>query len=557
MHFVRLILFLAFSFATLRVHAAPPSCDDMDENSILKMAAETTFVVRCAQWQAISDQEAAEVLQKSARKCLHGATDGGEQAFSDIWQDIKAFALLIPGESAFSPSEKKLIRDLYAKNEDPVSGAAASSEVSVADQQSAVDHIRSIAKNTFQFWISVASNISAANRIFWCLPVSERVNAICQALTAVGLETAITGASVKDARMAIDIAKAAQDYMKEARAVRGVENLSIADSIKQGTEAMRALDKGVLVQKVGDASLVEYTEPGSGAKYLRLESQIRGSDGKLQNVPREVQIDRKTGAIDANSEMGRVVVEKAIQQSASGEKQSLIFIDINHLGVTNYYKGGTVTGDAYITAVGSVIKSTLGPKDLFFKLGGDELAILVKSTDPKEVRAVVEKISQGVAENPEAKAIFKNEVVEKSARYKAVASATSVDQIPERVAAQLSDEQRALAQTAFPKFKESLLKDQLAQLTSQARFRATVSTGSTEIGANDTFGTAIVRAEKQESESKYQYKKKLGFSLEKYGGPAAPTNRPDLNAVPEVQDPIPAPESDALPHVDSPSIAPD
>jgi diguanylate cyclase (GGDEF)-like protein len=539
---LQLILFLASSFGTLRVHAAPPECANMDEKSIQQMTAETTFVVRCAQWQAISDQEAAEVLQKSARMCLHGATDGIEQAFGDIWQDIKAFASLIPGESAFSSSEKQLIHDLYAKNEDPVSGAAESSEASVADQQSALDHVRGIVKNTFPFWVGVASSISASNRIFWCLPASERVNAICQALTAVGLETAFTGASVKDAKMAVDIAKAAQDYMKEARAFRGVGNLSLTESIKQGTEAMRALDKGVLVQKVGDASLVEYTEPGTGAKYLKLESQIQGSDGKIQNVAREVQIDRKTGAIDANSEMGRLVVEKAAQLSATGEKQSLVFIDINHLGVTNYYKGKSGTGDAYITAVGSVIKSTIGPKDLFFKLGGDELAIIVKSTDPKEVRAVVEKISRGVAENPEAKAIFKTEVVEKSDRYKAVARATSVDQIPENVASQLSDEQRALAKTDFSKFKESLLKDQLTQLTSQARFRATVSTGSTEIGAQDTFGTAIVRAEKQESESKYQYKKKLGFSLEKYGGPATPTNKPDLNAVPEVQDPIPAPK---------------
>ena len=540
--FLRLILFLALSFATLRVHAAPPECADMDENSIQQMAEETTFVVRCAQWQTISDQEAGEVLQKSAKKCMHGSGDGIIEAFSDAWQDIKAFAALIPGESAFSPTEKQLIRDLYAKNPDPVSGAAASSELSVADQQSVVDHIRSMIGNSYQFWASVGSSISKSNRIFWCLPVSERVNAICQALTAVGLESALTGASVKDAKTAMDIAKAAQNYLKESRALKGARKLSLVEHINQGADAMRAIDKGVVVQKVGDASLVEYTEPGSGAKYLKLESQIQGSDGKIQNLAREVQIDRKTGAIDANSEMGRAVIEKAVQLSANGEKQSLVFIDINHLGVTNYYKGGTVTGDAYITAVGSVIKSTLGPKDLFFKLGGDELAILVKSTDPKEVRAVVEKISQGVAENPEAKAIFKNEVIEKSARYKAVASAASVDQIPERVAAQLSDEQRALAQSDFPKFKESLLKDQLIQLTSQARFRATVSTGATEIGANDTFGTAIVRAEKQESESKYQYKKKLGFSLEKYGGPAVPTNKPDLNAIPEVQDPIPAPK---------------
>ncbi len=67
------------------------------------------------------------------------------------------------------------------------------------------------------------------------------------------------------------------------------------------------------------------------------------------------------------------------------EKVAVIFWDINDLKITNDTIGHEA-GDQLISMVATSIRSIIGPKDMAYRIGGDEFVMIIMNCDEKEVR---------------------------------------------------------------------------------------------------------------------------------------------------------------------------
>jgi GGDEF domain-containing protein len=559
----RVILFFVFTFVTLRVHAedAVRCADDKSQTAAL---TNISFEVACNVLKNLSEAEIAEKLKEELKtncidKMASGEIDGAQAAWADavaIWHGAISAVKAIP---EIDQRMTDLIQSYWNKRDDPVSGAAEVAEQSVSNQTPFVDRVRANADFLNQKFSSVVHAFATGWKQFSCLPREMKNQLIqqtlCHDLTKEILQNALIGTAAKDAVSGLKMAIAAKKLVAEARVTAGAANLSTAESFDLATEALRASQKGEVVNKIGNASLVQYVDPATNEKYVKLEEQVTGVDGKIHNFSRELPVDVNTGAIDARQAIGRTVMDKMATQS--GEPVSLIFGDINNLNVTNYFKGGMATGDAYLKAVTDIMQKQAGDKPILFKMAGDEFVVFVKSTDPKVVRKVVDSIASSVAKDPTITPLFKGRLIEKVDDYRAVRKAASIDQLPASVTESLTAQEKAAAHTDFAAFKKNYLETQIGEVRDQARYRGSVSLGSTIIGKNDSLSHALERAEAQEAANKFAYKREAGFTSDKYGGRSTAASKPNFNAKPPTSDPIPAPEFDTLPRVDSPSIVPD
>ena len=141
---------------------------------------------------------------------------------------------------------------------------------------------------------------------------------------------------------------------------------------------------------------------------------------------RELPRDAKTLAIDANFETGKKVAKLIVERSKGDH---LVFIDVNNLGKVNYFKAGTQAGDVYLERVAKSIRANLRPEDQFFKNGGDELVVVLKTQKPEEVKAVIQRIHESIENDTPLQTLFKAERIEKAKQIKLTGAAPTQAQI--------------------------------------------------------------------------------------------------------------------------------
>jgi GGDEF domain-containing protein len=171
--------------------------------------------------------------------------------------------------------------------------------------------------------------------------------------------------------------------------------------------------------------------------------------------------------INASSSVGR----KFYRACKENGKGTLIFVDVNDLGwVNNNFALKTKAGDQFIAAVNRAIQQITQKQGLVFRLGGDEIGILIPVMKPKEINALLKIIENKTKEF--AQEIFNNE---QRRRFDVFINAKSdYEQVLRYPSYYKTDQIEFYAQKYF---------DALSGLTELAKYlQPSVSIGATYIG---------------------------------------------------------------------------
>lgn len=531
------LLSLSLIFSSTAFGAEVATCDPA---APMQDAADVSFQTACALMKDYSHKAAVlDQIRNAASKCKldgkDGVLEGAGIAVSDLGTFVKQAAHDAP--VWLWNKAKGVVMSFWSDAPDAVSGASAAAEANVEEERSILEKARSLYSATSQ---AISEIMKAADdnwQKFACLPPEDEVAVVCGTLGAVIGNFLATFGIGKVLVKTVTVGAALTEFLAKAERTQALKGLSASEKLKAASGMMSSVEeRGKVLRKVGDSDLTEYTSV-NGEKYLKVEDYATNAKGDRVVVSsREVVQDSKTGAIDANQEQGRKLLEKAVQGKA-GEDSSVIFLDVNNLGKTNYFKDGTKAGDDYLRGVGQAIKKSVGDQDMVFKLGGDEIAVVVKSKDPSVVQRVAMRLVKNVDENHDARTVFHAEQVRQADRYRSVNKASHLSDVTEDVASSLSKEQNALASKNFGEFKKDYLVKQADAVREQAKYRPSVSIGST-VGNGDDLASVLQRAEEQATQTKIKYKSEIGLDTKKYGGSDDITTRPNYKAKPEVLPPV-------------------
>ncbi len=155
------------------------------------------------------------------------------------------------------------------------------------------------------------------------------------------------------------------------------------------------------------STITEYKLPASmqlstyknlGGKEVTIyEQAVRTVEGDVKILAHELPIDSMTQFIDANFSGGQKFMQNLARESQG--KVTYLSIDLNSLGFinNNYNKvagvsKGNVVGDDYLKIVSQLIREKVDGKGVPFRTGGDELGILLQTSDEVEVKKFLEDL---------------------------------------------------------------------------------------------------------------------------------------------------------------------
>lgn len=397
-----------------------------------------------------------------------------------------------------------------------------------------------------QFLEAATQAASRAIEGFSCLPPEQKAELICSGGVQAAFFAVTPAQVIKGVRWSAEVGPELARLMSTIKNVRGAENLTTAQTLERLTYQIKKLEQTGHVVRKTDGFVLSKVENAIGSETLVLNQQIRLPSGAITWEPHLVSIDRTTSAINGKDKAVGDFLTKLSQQS--GGNTSVVFIDVNDLKNVNYFEGGTAVGDAYLGGVGQAVRASIRPDDLFVRMGGDELVVLVNSSDPQVVQTVVSRINTAVTQNPQAREAFRAQSQALAQTYREINTATDLGSLPRSVRANLSDSERALATKNFSELKSTLLTRQRELIRDKATLQPSVSLGSTSIASGESFADALARADRQAGEVKAAYKEAIGRGSSKYGTRgSAPDTRPSLKAKPEARPPVPAPSAPRLP----------
>ena len=490
---------------------------------------------RTATDQVPIDESLLMSLLRNSGQCALGLGGGVVNFAEGIGAFVKL--LVIEAPSAIWQAARNKLRELWSTSPNAATGAALLASESAEAQASLLQRAQAYYITFKKFLSEAAQSIRTEYQDFHCLPAHEQTRVLCRLISEVFLIVVSPDKIIRGVRTGYDFAQASAALLRQLRTNPALREMNAADRLRMASQTLAVAEtRGRELRRFRDSNLVEYTN-ARGDRVLKLEEPVTLANGQRGVIAREVLVDAKTGAIDANTQVGRALMERMVTEGS--QRSSLIFVDVNNLGKVNYFREGTTAGDRYLTGVGEAIRESLRPGDLFFKAGGDELVMVVNSADPAVVRSVSERIVQQVGQHREMGRMFSAEVAGQSETYRMIARARSLDELPQAVRARMSPEEVARAGQDFGSVQTSLLSAQVATIQAQASIRPSVSIGSTVL-RDDTLATALQRAEAQATAVKIEYKAAIGLDTSKYGttpGAAVPT-RPDYRAQPRVRSPV-------------------
>jgi GGDEF domain-containing protein len=270
-----------------------------------------------------------------------------------------------------------------------------------------------------------------------------------------------------------------------------------------------------------------------------------GPDGKISyslvdkaGTVRPLGMDPSGYAIVGSDDFGRSIA--SLDMQAPGK--SVIFVDVNHLGLVNYYNGGTAAGDAYLASVAKTISNSLGNRGTLYRWGGDEFVVVMNSTDPAVIKSTGEAIVAGVDTHQPIRDLFSASAPQAKATYDAVMAAKKFEQLSPDFIANLDGPEAAMARTNFTLFQERFSLKEMKAMYQRQAIQPSVSIGSTIVN-NKSAQEAMAFAEDQAKKVKIAYKDALGLDTAKYRGresymPEDWLPPRDLTVKPVVLDPV-------------------
>lgn len=468
-----------------------------------------------------------------ATGCLGGggkAVVGAVKGFAELLRLLVVEAPSYMWESASSGIKKLMSGDL-----NPADMASSIANVNIGSQSELWNKAKVYWESFKKFTVELKNNLVSKIQGFPCLPLKKQSEIICRGVSEVFLLVVSPAKFLQGAKWGINTAKAMQKFIAETSSIQGLSKMSLAGRLNAATEALKDGKRAATeLMRLNKSKLVEIELP-NGEKILRYDQKIVGKDGKTHTVSREVPLDAKTKTIDANSAIGKQIMSEAVKAKAG--KGSLVFIDVNYLGKVNYFKGGTQTGDQYLTSVAESLRKTLRPGDMIFKNGGDELVVVLGTRDRQAVKEISQRMMNEVDKNPQIKQLFKREVTSITQAYKEVNTAKSIKDLPAGVIKALTPAEKKIALSNFSKFQVAKKADLKAQMMGQATYRGSISVGSSLVKPNETITNVLARAEQQAAQVKARYKARYGHDISKYNIEAPLISGP-RNGPPVALDPI-------------------
>lgn len=261
----------------------------------------------------------------------------------------------------------------------------------------------------------------------------------------------------------------------------------------------------------GDVSLIR-RQSESGINYL-----ISSSDDNLSTLRKDA-----TGLVISaqNAELRNTILN--ILESSRGQN-SVIFADVNHLGLVNYFQGGSQSGDTYITAVAEALVNAAGDRGFVFRWGGDEFVIILSTTEAQVLQQFSANIAAQMSDSrgPAAR-VFHVQAQAMAQEYKSIMRARSFDEVPVHVWRKFYPQEIQMAQRDFSQFQRDY-EPMAVQRMRQSRLRRP----SVSLGAARNLGASVMALAEQAAEAaKKTYRQQMGLfsDLEKYLG------RPSLYA---------------------------
>lgn len=248
---------------------------------------------------------------------------------------------------------------------------------------------------------------------------------------------------------------------------------------------------------------------------------------------RELEVDENSQAIRTLSATGgsylTMLLNAAKVDSFRKRPWVFIYMDLNNLGLINYFNESHAAGDAYIKAFSKAIHKHLTPTDHFFRIGGDEFVIVGENRSADTVQPYIDQLIKEFFEDIQANHLFHKQWKFISDGIRAIPTFKDYEQLTESPYIRLLEGSwLKVASTDWNLFLENYQTHYESQLTDKLLYQKflltpTFSVGSKIITPNDTIESLKEQTSFQSALCKRDFKEALGDCAEKYGG--APENR--------------------------------
>lgn len=492
----------------------------------IKCAVESPIISLASTIAGISEEQCRKNLEErdmldQVTACLAGFRDTG---VGTVEGTIDTFKMLIVDAPRWSlkKSQDNMFAVMGAVRGDltPSQAAARMAGMNISSQESLWKAAQVRWSEIQKFSVELKNGLIKKVRSFPCKPLKEQQKIVCRAVSEVLLMAVGVGGVAKGASWGGKTAKALNNFLDALQKSEMAQKLPLAGRLDAAADALRGANKAQDsvrdVMTLRNATLREATLP-DGQKVFQYHTKMKDiKTGELKDVIREVPVNNITGSIDARSKIGQEILEAQVRE-ASG-KGSVVFIDVNHLNRTNYFSGGMQTGDRYLSEVAESVRKSLRPGDMVYSRGGDELVVVLENNNPEIIRAISQRMINEVDKNPQVRQIFRNEVSAITNRYKEINRANNYDNLTDTTKLSLTNVERELARTNFTEFRRVKAAQLQEAFTDQARFRGSISVGSSLIRHGETSAAAFARAERQSGQVKAAYKAAHDIDVDaKYG----------------------------------------